>query len=503
VAGEYLGMNAYLASFAAAALLSLFLTRWCRDLARRRSWVDLPDRTRKFHDGPVPAIGGVALALSSAGGLALAAAMSPAVAARLGHEWVHVATLGILSVAMTAVGLADDLRPLSPRMKIALQATVAVAAWLSGVRIESLGTFWGSHVSLGAASLPVTVLWIVGITNAFNLLDGLDGLAAGAALFATTALMGVAIASHEFTAALILAAMAGATAAFLRYNFNPASIFLGDSGSLFLGFSLAVLAVQSSQKSAAAFAVAVPIVSLGVPVLDTTLVILRRLISAKPVFAADRRHIHHLLLYRGLSVRDAAIWMYAVSGSLALISLLVVGPYASAIGPILVVLGLAAIVAIRQLRIPELRALNGHVMRGLRRQRPMLAGAAIVQTMLDEMCRAESTHACLAALARGLGESGFTSATVSRPALAWHWSGRPAGTVVALAMPLGAEEPSGTLTLRARADGRHHAAIINWMDRDVAQAIGAHLARTAPGAAPAVATKPRPDSFAIPARSVS
>ena len=271
---------------------------------------------------------------------------------------MHVLSVCALGVLMMLVGLVDDFRSLRPVWKFMLQAAVAVAAWMADIRIESLGAYWGDGFHLGVWSLPITVLWIVGITNAFNLLDGIDGLAAGAALFATMAMLGVAIISHQVTTALILAAIAGATAAFLRYNFNPASIFLGDSGSLFLGFTLSVLAIQSTQKSAAAFAVAVPIVSLGVPVLDTMVVVFRRLVSGRPVFTGDRRHIHHMLLDRGLSVRQVAMGMYAVSGALALVSLLVASPSASLVGPVLAILGIAVAIGVQQLRIPELRVLE-------------------------------------------------------------------------------------------------------------------------------------------------
>lgn len=494
-------MNAYLVTFALAALVSLFVTRLCRDAALRRSWVDVPDVGRKRHPQPIPAVGGLALFVSAAVAIVIAPLLSADAASWLGEDARQVATLGMLCGAMMIIGLVDDLRPLRAGVKVSLQCLVAVLAWWAGIRIETLGTYGGDTLSVAVFSLPLTVLWLVGITNAFNLLDGVDGVAAGAALFATTATLGVAIASQQGTTAIILAGIAGATAAFLRYNFNPASIFMGDSGSLFLGFAIATLAVESSQKSAAAFAVAVPIVALGLPLLDTTVVILRRLISGASIFDADRRHIHHLLLDKGMSVRQVAMWMYAVCGALALASLLMASPYATVVGPVLVMLGIAVAIGVQQLRIPEVRALNNHVVREVRGQRPMLAGAAAVETMLEGLAGARDGDEVLRALERGLTGSGMASATLNLPASlttvpgsgsTWRlvassslectleWTRRPAATVTTVVLPLPGVSGVGTLSVRACADDPDYAAIVNWIGRDVAEAIGGHLTRVAP-----------------------
>jgi UDP-GlcNAc:undecaprenyl-phosphate/decaprenyl-phosphate GlcNAc-1-phosphate transferase len=498
-------VNAYLLTFSIAAGLSLWLTRLCRDMALRAKWVDLPDTTRKFHAGPVPAVGGVALSVSTIAALAIAWLVSSWSAAPLRGDPIHVLPVCALGVLMMLVGLVDDQRSLRAVWKFMLQAALAVAAWSAGIRIESLGAYWGDGFRLEVWSLPITVLWIVGITNAFNLLDGIDGLAAGAALFATLAMLGVAISSDQMTTALMLTAVAGATAAFLRYNFNPASIFLGDSGSLFLGFTLSVLAIESSQKSAAAFAVAVPIVSLGVPVLDTMVVVFRRLVSGRPVFSGDRRHIHHMLLARGLSVRQVAMGMYAVSGALALVSLLVASPSASLVGPVLVILGVTVAIGVQQLRIPELRVLSSHVARSLSRQRSQLARAAVVETMLTDLEQAADAHQTLKVVGQGLADSGFAAATLSVPVwfdipsgeeVGWRvshgasprvlerslqWVGQPAGgpALTIVALPLFDDERPGSLSISTQADDWHQASLINWLRREVAQTVGVHLARTA------------------------
>ena len=497
-------MNAYILSFGAAAVLSLFLTRLCRDVALRGAWLDVPDATRKLHTGPIPAIGGVALLMSTTLAVGLMWLLSEGAEAQLRVDAMRVVAIGTLGTLMMLVGLVDDIWSLRPAWKLGLQTAVAIATWMAGVRIESMGAYWANGLHLGALSLPITVVWIVGITNAFNLLDGIDGLAAGAALFATLALLGSAVILHEVTTALILAAVAGATAAFLRYNFNPASIFLGDSGSLFLGFTISVLAVHSSQKSAAAFAVAVPIVSLGVPVLDTTIVVFRRLVSGEPVWTGDRRHIHHMLLDRGLSVRQVAIGMYAVCGTLALVSLLVASPSAPLVGPVLVILGACVGIALQQLHIPELRALSSHVVRSLQRQRPLLTSATVVQTMLTGLEQSADVRQTLHVLSQGLADSGFVAASLAVPAsfaipldtsewrmfdgassdtlTAFQWMGHSDTAprrLTTLVVPLFEGNEPGTLSISAEPDDRHQAALINWLGREIVHAISVNLARTA------------------------
>src|SRR5258708_9948174 len=161
--------------------------------------------------------------------------------------------------------------------------------------------------------LPLTILWVLAITNAFNLIDGLDGLAAGSALFSTLVAFVVALLNGYSLVTVMTIALAGAILGFLRYNFNPATIFLGDSGSLFIGFLLSALALAGAQKAPTIVAVAIPVVSFGLPILETSLSILRRLISGRPVFTADREHIHHKLLQHGLTHRQVVIVLLPAS----------------------------------------------------------------------------------------------------------------------------------------------------------------------------------------------
>jgi len=445
-------------------------------------------------------VGGVAIALSMLIGSATAMALPTLVATRMRGDLGNLSALAGLGVCMMLVGLWDDLIRMTAAQKFGLQLVVGTLAWSVGIRIEG---WQAGGIQFGMLSLPITLLWIVGITNAFNLIDGIDGLAAGASLFATMALLVVSIVTDQTSVATLLAALAGASAAFLRYNFNPASIFLGDSGSLFLGFMLSALALQSSQKSTAAFAIAVPIVSLGLPVVDTTVVIVRRIISRQSIFRGDRRHIHHVLLDRGLSPREAVMWLYAVCGILALISLLALRT-SGFVGPVLVMLGLGVGIAIQQLRIPELRALNAHVIRGVQRQRRLLAGGVLVHTLLDDLANATVASEVLAVLAKSLEASGFVSAKMKVPiglelhadmecgwrqepelgdfsASGFQWSTGSGQDVplVTLQLPLLRNHAAATLTLVARSDDAHHAAIIRWLGKDVNYVIGAHIERVA------------------------
>jgi hypothetical protein len=201
--------------------------------------------------------------------------------------------------------------------------------------------------------LPLTILWVLLITNAFNLIDGLDGLAAGSALFSTLVICIVAVLGHNSNILFLTLALAGAIAGFLRYNFNPASIFLGDCGSLLIGFMLSAIALVGSQKSSTMVAVAIPIVSLGLPILDVTISVIRRFLGGRKLFTADREHIHHKLISRGVSHKQAVLMLYGVSACFALLSLFLLNPDSQTLGLVLVVLGLGVMVGIQQLRYHE------------------------------------------------------------------------------------------------------------------------------------------------------
>ncbi len=193
-----------------------------------------------------------------------------------------------------------------------MQFVVASALYASGFRIDRVTTPFGSFF-LGSLSYPFTLLWIVGVTNAVNLIDGLDGLAGGVAFIALAAIFAISAIRHETFMMVVTAALGGSVAGFLLYNFNPASIFMGDSGSMFLGFMVATTSIRASQKASTAVAILLPIILLAIPIADTALAVVRRMIRRRGIFTGDREHIHHRLLDSGLSHRQAVIALHTLS----------------------------------------------------------------------------------------------------------------------------------------------------------------------------------------------
>lgn len=263
----------------------------------------------------VPRLGGIPVWLATSAGI-LAALLGPGIdgfGAAPDRFFMGALLAGSL---MFAVGLLDDLNNLRPSAKLLAQCTAAIVAYAFGFRIEGI-TFAGASLDTGALALPLTLIWIVGVTNAFNLIDGLDGLATGIGFVALCTTLIVALMLGNLEVAIVCAALAGALLGFLRYNFRPARIFLGDSGSMFVGFMLAVLSVHGSTKSAAAVLAAVPLLALALPILDTLLSIARRWLRGKPLFGADEHHLHHRLLHIGLTHVRAVVLLYVLAAGLA------------------------------------------------------------------------------------------------------------------------------------------------------------------------------------------
>jgi UDP-GlcNAc:undecaprenyl-phosphate GlcNAc-1-phosphate transferase len=358
-----------------AFLGSLALTPLVRILAIRLGAVDQPGE-RKIHTGLIPRLGGLSVVMSAA--LAFLATYAiEEVAGRGGHiqpgVWLPVMVGGTL---VLVVGVWDDLRPAPAWVKFLFQAAAAgVAMWL-GIRIERISFFGGVGFELGSLALPITFLWIVGLTNAFNLVDGLDGLAAGLASIAAGASAAIFLLRGDVNDAMLLLALLGALLGFLRYNFNPATIFLGDSGSLFVGYVLAVTAITGSQKGATTLAVVIPLLVFGLPIVDTLLSMVRRLVGglrlahparvplkerlrgAGRMFQADQRHIHHRLVDLGFSHRNAVLVLYGLAFALSALALIsVLAQYRNA-GIILIVFGLATYIGIHRLGYEEIKFLK-------------------------------------------------------------------------------------------------------------------------------------------------
>jgi len=293
------------------------------------------------------------------------------------------------------LGLYDDIRSVSPAFKFAVQAAAGAMLWLGGLRILEIPVLFGSYHLPWFIGLSLTIIWVLGITNAFNLIDGLDGLAAGSALFSTLVVFVVALLTQSSLVALLTVALIGAILGFLRFNFNPATIFLGDSGSLFIGFMLSALALEGTQKAPTVIAVAIPVVSFGLPILETSLSVLRRLIGGRPVFTADREHIHHKLLQMGLSHRQVVIVLYAVSALFGLLSLFLLWPTGSSLGLVLAVLGTGVWLGVQHLGYLEFGELRRVAQRTLEQRQIVINNLAIrrataelrVASDYDQLCR--------------------------------------------------------------------------------------------------------------------
>jgi UDP-GlcNAc:undecaprenyl-phosphate GlcNAc-1-phosphate transferase len=305
-----------------ATLASIAITPLVIRVAVARQLYDTPDATRRLHTRPIPRLGGVVVFIATGLGLLVASLVGVA-GDKLSPERQDFFTGVLLGGAVLfTVGLVDDLRGLRPATKLAAQCLAAMIVYRFGLQIQLMTLGPTIAVSLGWLSLPLTVFWVVGVTNAFNVVDNMDGLATGLALVALATVLGAALLLGNKDVVLVCLALTGALLGFLPYNFNPARIFLGDSGSLFVGFMLAVLSVHGALKSATAVLVAVPLFARAVPLFDLSLSILRRWLRGVPIFVGDTRHISHRLLAIGLTQRRVVMVLSLVGGAFGLLGLL-------------------------------------------------------------------------------------------------------------------------------------------------------------------------------------
>lgn len=303
--------------------MSTGLTPLVRRVAVGRRWLDAVDSARKIHRSPVPRLGGVAI---------VAAFFAPFIGRLLINGPLHLRfpadgervwmMLGG-AVAVALLGLYDDFRGAGARTKFTVQTLVAIAMFYSGLRIDRIAVPWGEPLSLGLLALPATVVWIVGVVNAVNLIDGLDGLAGGVAVIALASIFSFSLIRGDALMMFTSAALAGAVLGFLFFNFNPARIFMGDTGSMFVGFILAVTSLMSSEKSPTAVAIVVPAMVLALPLADTTLAIVRRALHRRPLFDADRGHVHHRMLAAGFSQRQTVLLLYGLAAFFGAIAQLI------------------------------------------------------------------------------------------------------------------------------------------------------------------------------------
>ena len=362
--------------FLGAVLISFVLTRAVRNIANSHGWVAAPSSTRHIHSAPVPRLGGIAVfgAFSLVAGCLIlipkALGLGSLLSARTFACILGPATLVFL------LGLYDDVRPLKAYVKFSVQALAGAMLFFGGFGVFQVPLFFGSD-TFGWLALPLTILWVLWITNAFNLLDGVDGLASGSALFSTLTVFVISLVSGNFLISSLTLALAGAILGFLRFNFNPATIFLGDCGSLFIGFMLSALALAGSQKAPTLVAVAIPVVSFGLPVLETVLSVIRRFLSGQPLFTADHGHIHHKLLERGFSQRQVVFILYAASAICGMLSLFLLYPSGPTVGVVLFVIGAGIWVGVQHLGYHEFGELGRVAHRTMEQKKIIVNNLAI------------------------------------------------------------------------------------------------------------------------------
>lgn len=471
---------------ASSCFVTLIVTPVVIRWAIARDLTDAPGG-RKIHPRPVPRLGGVAVFAGTCIGLFPAA--------RLLYSMEHAVPmplLGILAggVIVFAAGLADDFHGLTPRSKFAAQLAAGCVVYLAGVRVETLAVGEFESMSLGWLAFPVTIMWIVAVTNAVNLIDGIDGLASGIGLVALAATLISAIAFGRYETAFLAVALASALVGFLWYNFNPARVFLGDSGSLFLGYFLAVLSIDGAQGNTATVLVILPLSAVALPLFDTSLAIARRWLRGMAFSEADARHIHHRFLALGFTQRQTVIILCAVAALIAAlgISTTLVPGFATQqiLMPVVwIALPLLVIGSLHRLDYHEFAHALAVLIAGPRRLRGIIRERIMVSELAQGVRGARSSEELDAILTRCCDTLQVRSIEIG-------WSGDIQRTpvnetadlpLIRLEYPLMGPVSSETLVLRIWCDARPDGPLANaeriasvlapaievWMDQNVAQ----------------------------------
>lgn len=300
-------------TFLVALAVSILVTPVAIRLAPKIGAVDIPLDNRRMHTKTMPRFGGLAIFAGSTAAMLIFLKFDP-----------RVVTIVMGGVLIYILGVIDDIKHLSAKVKFLGQTFVALILYVNGIRIEFLTNFFGEGNSqLGdVLCFIITMVWIVGITNTVNLIDGLDGLAAGTAAIASLCIAYTAYIHGTYLAAGAMLALAGATLGFLPYNFYPAKIFMGDGGSLYLGFMLATLSVLGTVKSATLVTMIIPVLVLGVPIFDTFFAIFRRFVNKRPIMEADKGHLHHRLMNLGYGQRRATLMLYGITAIMGVAAVL-------------------------------------------------------------------------------------------------------------------------------------------------------------------------------------
>ena len=373
-----------------SGLATIGLVPIVKRLARAIGALDEPTEKRQIHSASVPRLGGIAVFVPAFAVALLGLQLLPQVDTQRSAS--GLIGLFVASGAVFILGICDDVFKLRPTTKLVVQGAATGVLYLSGIRIEEITTPFGVWHLPAVVGILLMGFWVVGLTNGMNLVDGVDGLATGLGIVGTMTIAVIAFSQGSFEVALIAGTLCGSLAGFLLFNFHPATIFLGDSGALTLGFLLAAIPIVASQKSTAAVALLVPIIAFGVPIFDTALAIVRRTVQGKRLFEADREHVHHRLLALGLSQRQVAITLYAVSAILALMAILMTTASRAGALAILGALGAALIVCIRRLGMDEVQGLWRKLCHGERRGHPPGDRSLLLQRNASLLERCETGH---------------------------------------------------------------------------------------------------------------
>ena len=298
-----------------ALVVSFLMTPIVKTFAYKVGAIDVPKDARRMHKTPIPRLGGLAIFIGFMVSILLFVEIT-----------AEMRSILLGAVIIVVLGVVDDIMALPALLKFVVQIVAALIPATHGVVIQAFSNpnvfsdnpYW----VLGNLSVPLTVLWIVAITNAVNLIDGLDGLANGVSAISATTVLVIALIGGQFQVAVVMAALVGACVGFMPYNFNPAKIFMGDSGSQLLGFSIAAVSVLGTVKSATIVVVIIPALVLGLPIFDTVMAIIRRVAKRQSIGTADREHLHHRIMKAGFGQRRAVMILYCISGIMGIVAVL-------------------------------------------------------------------------------------------------------------------------------------------------------------------------------------
>lgn len=398
-----------------AICASLLITPMVIRAAGGLKLFDKPDGGRRMHPVAVPRLGGISVYLGTAAVTILTLMSVAAAFPAIDVQFLGGVFLG--SVVLFVVGLADDVRDISAGAKFAAQLLAAGIAWYFGARLDTVAVGYGIGVPTGLLAFPLAMFWIVGVTNAFNFIDGLNGLAAGIAIVASVSIVAVSLALGNFVVLVPAVALTGALMGFLNFNFPKARIFLGDSGSQSIGFLLAVLAMRGSVNESGAVLVIVPILAVFVPLMDGALAIIRRWLRKVPLSGADARHVHHRLLALGLSPSRTTVVLWALAACMSGFGLLIAltAPFVAASVAILGLVGVVVLLiyGTNLLSYHELMVAGEVLMSAPARARRVISDQILALDVTASVYNAKSVESVAALLSQSAGQFGFLAIELS------------------------------------------------------------------------------------------